>query len=332
MQSSLGVFPDIEEALVSWSVKLASGQATERDYEDFHQWLDSHPAHNQAWQKLQSLEASLVNMPETAKSLAINTLDAASRQRAVQHNRRKALKVLGMGLVLITSGAYFLNDHGPWALETEYAVPIGKKMRLDLVDGTRLMLNTNTRIKVHYSLLKREIVLTSGEIYIATGSDSKGPWAHRSFWVQTPNGGLEALGTQFTVDQNAQRTRLHVIESAVAIHGMQILNVHAGESYEIYAATQPPIKTADTHFDPTGWMDGVLVAKGMRLDTFANELSRYEAVNIQVGSHVADMTVSGVFQLNRPHPAEHALNTIARSLPVQIIHNTTDHQFQIEQK
>ena len=331
MPSSSGVFSDIEEALVSWSVKLASGQATERDYEDFHQWRASNPAHEQAWQKLQALEANLVNMPETAKTLAINTLDAASRQRAVHHVRRKALKLLGIGLVLVTSGACFLNDHGPWALETEYAVPIGKKMQLDLADGTRLMLNTNTRIKVHYSLLKREIVLTSGEIYIATGSDSEGPWAHRSFWVQTPNASLEALGTQFTVDQNKQRTRLHVIESAVAIHGAQTLNVHAGESYDIYAANQDPIKTADTHFDPTGWMDGVLVAKGMRLDNFASELSRYQAVHIQMDSEVAAMTVSGVFQLNQQYPAVHALRAVARSLPIKISQFSAT-QLQIEKK
>jgi ferric-dicitrate binding protein FerR (iron transport regulator) len=331
MPSSPGVFSEIEEALVSWSVKLASGHASERDYQDFHQWLASNPAHQQAWQKLQSLEASLVNIPETAKTLAINTLDAASRQRAVQHGRRKALKLLGMGLVFVTTGAYVLNDHGPWALQTEYAVPIGGRMRLDLADGTQLMLNTNTRIRVHYSLLKREIVLTSGEIYIATGSDRKGPWAHRPFWVQTPNADLEALGTQFTVDQNAQRTRLHVIESTVAIHNVQTVNVHAGESYDIHAANQAPIKTADTHFDPTGWMDGVLVAKGMRLDSFAIELSRYEAVNIQMDSEVAAMTVSGVFQLNQQHPAAHALQAVARSLPVTVSRLSAT-QFQIERK
>jgi transmembrane sensor len=193
------------------------------------------------------------------------------------------------------------------------------------------MLNTNTHLKVNYSLLKREIVLTSGEVYIATGSDSKGSWAHRPFWVQTPYTSLEALGTQFTVDQNTQRTRLRVIESVVAIHGAQRQEVHAGESYDIYATTQAPIKTADTHFDPTGWMDGVLVAKSMRLDTFASELSRYDDVSIQVDSRVAGMTVSGVFQLNRPHPAEHALNAVARSLPVHIAHPSA-HQFQIEKK
>lgn len=322
---------DIEQALIAWSVKLSSGQATPLDHERFHAWRRENPAHERAWQQLQTAEADILQMSDTAKEVALETLNIARQQRKRVRQRKKNLKVMVAALIFLTGSAAMFNSYGPSSLQADYEVPVGQRMQLTLSDGTRLLLNTNTRIAVHYSMLKREVNLVAGELYIQTGSDQKSWLGHRPFWVTTVHTGMEALGTQFIVDQNPKRTRLHVVEKTVLIHHGTGLAVHAGESYDIYATDQTPVKTPDTHFDPTAWMDGVLVAKGMRLDNFASELSRYQAINIQMDSEVAAMTVSGVFQLNQQYPAVHALQAVARSLPVRISQLSAT-QFQIEKK
>lgn len=315
----------IEEykAVISWSVKLSSGRATESDYEQFKLWRAADPANEAAWQKLQALEANVMAMPTSAKSVVVETLDAAAKARSTRLGRRKTVKMLSLGILGITTSAYLLNNIGPWNFVASYDTKIGKKIRMQLADGTKLLLNTNTKIEVHYSLLKREILLNAGEIYIETGQDSSFPIGRRPFLVQTAHAGLKAIGTRFAVEQDTSRTRLHVSEGTVAIHTSdEPVYVYANETYAIFDDRPNPVKTLDATFDPIAWVDGVLVAREMRLDAFVTELTRYESILITCDKSVADLTVSGVFQLNRPDPVDHALMALVKTLPVRLVQQT----------
>ncbi|RFC32580.1 MAG: FecR family protein [Candidatus Nitrotoga sp. SPKER] len=311
------------KAVISWSVKLSSGRATESDYEQFKLWRASDPANEAAWQKLQALEANVVAMPKSAKSVAVEALDAATQARSTRLGRRKAVKMLSLGILGLTTSAYLLNNIGSWNFVASYDTRIGKKIRIQLADGTNLLLNTNTQIEVHYSWLKREILFNTGEIYIETGQDRSFPIGRRPFWVQTAHAGLKAIGTRFAVEQDTSRTRLHVSEGTVAIHTSdEPVYAYANETYAIFDDKPKPVKTLDATFDPVAWVDGVLVAREMRLDAFVTELTRYESILITCDKSVADLRVSGVFQLNRPDPVNHALMALVKTLPVQLVQQT----------
>lgn len=134
------------------------------------------------------------------------------------------------------------------------APPKGMTRRQPLADGSILTLNTDSAADVYFDARQRLVRLRYGEIAIRTARDE----SQRPFLVQTRDGNLTALGTEFTVRQFADETRLAVQQHAVEVrlaHG-QIQRVEAGESLRFSAGAFSPIRTLSAGED--SWTQGVL--------------------------------------------------------------------------
>lgn len=89
-----------------------------------------------------------------------------------------------------------------------------KLKKVALKDGSQLIMASDCYVDVNFTQETRQIKLIDGEIYIETAKDAQ----HRPFIVETKNGSVEALGTQFTVRQeNSEQTKVKVYKHAVAI-------------------------------------------------------------------------------------------------------------------
>lgn len=320
---SLDITKSVYEELIAWSVKLNSGMASAEDIECFKNWRAQDPTHEAAWQKLYKVEQGFGVLPDESKHLAVETLKLADEHASHSATRRHTFKLLSLAATTTIAATLLANQYAPWQQEAHYVTSIGKTEKFLLADGTQLMLNTNSKVDVKFSLLKREIMLHSGEVYIETSKDSDSIVGRRSFWVKTEQAELEAIGTRFSVNQQASSTKLHVAQGIVAMHVGKYapMRAYASETYTMHDAVSAPVKnTAHNHLsmDPIGWIGGVLVAKQMRLDEFVAELSRYQELPLICEADAGDLTVSGVFQLNESDPVEHALKAIARTLPVRI--------------
>ena len=238
----------------------------------------------QAWQQLQTQHEHL---PPAAH--------ASLLRACVQANapRRHAVKTLAL-LMGCGASLYAFERRSPWrGWMADYRTAVNQRRVVTLADGTRLTLNTSSAVNVVYDGAQRRIQLLAGEIFIATGKDA----AQRPFFVDTPHGSLQALGTRFTVRLHEQYASAGVLEGAVAVlagDGAQRLVLHPGEG---------------AHFDGTGlhrqalapyggaWLDGMLVARDMRLADFLAELSRYSDHPLGCAPAIAGLRVSGSYPL-----------------------------------
>ncbi|OJV38441.1 MAG: iron dicitrate transport regulator FecR [Bacteroidia bacterium 43-41] len=75
-------------------------------------------------------------------------------------------------------------------------VPYGKRSTLTLSDGSKVWLNSGSVLEfpAQFSGKKREIYLTSGEMYIEVAHDKEKP-----FYVQTGNFNVKVYGTKFNI-------------------------------------------------------------------------------------------------------------------------------------
>ena len=238
----------------------------------------------QAWQQLQTQHEHL---PPTAH--------ASLLRACVQANapRRHAVKTLAL-LLACGASLYAFERRSPWrGWMADYRTAVNQRRVVTLADGTRLTLNTSSAVNVDYSGAQRRIQLLAGEIFIATAKDA----AQRPFFVDTPHGSLQALGTRFTVRLHEQYASAGVLEGAVAVladDGVQRLVLRPGEG---------------AHFDGTGvhrqalapyggaWLNGMLVARDMRLTDFLAELSRYSGHPLSCAPAIAGLRVSGSYPL-----------------------------------
>jgi transmembrane sensor len=102
---------------------MESGTANERDHANLQHWRDSHPNHEQAWQKAQLLRQRFADLPS---ALAMASLDRP------QTSRRTVLK-RAVGAVALVPTAWLISRQLPldvWRADLRTATGEGKKVQL----------------------------------------------------------------------------------------------------------------------------------------------------------------------------------------------------------
>lgn len=288
-------------AAAQWHAKLGELPdclVTRRQQED---WLRLDPMHQWAWSRVERLQCRLQNVPAV---LARQTLS----EDASTMGRRALLKgmMLGLGTATVIGGGYLRSPEWFADLRTR----VGERRSLTLADGTRLHLNTASAADIRYDAESRLIVLYAGEILVETAADS------RPLHVRSSHGDMQALGTRFNVRLFNDRTRLTVLEHAVAVRHesfSQTITVQAGMRLDFDNTQLLSPQPAD--LSESEWSHGLLVVDGWRLDRTLRELERYRAGFIRCSDAVAGVRVSGVFPLD---DIERTLLVIGQALKLKM--------------
>jgi len=314
VSESGSVPPDVIDQAIHWAVRLDFSVASKETRQAFDAWLKARAVHAEAWQRVQSLKSEFTRMPQ---ALALDALHAAETTRRVDGlNRRQTLKLLSLAGVTVAAGC-LTYQQAPWQrMLADASTSVGEQRALRLGDGTVIVLNTDTAINTDLRGGMRLIVLRRGEILVTTGADAESPGGKRPFWVHTPFGTMQALGTRFVVRLEDQRTRVSVQEGAVEVHpadGGASAIVRPGESR--WLSSRETLPAQDRGFAPDGWADGVITGKNMRLADLLSELSRYRHGRIVCDERVADLRLSGIYHLR---DTDEALQFLVQTQPVSV--------------
>lgn len=281
----------LREAAV-WLMRLQSGAFDGEDRARLAAWRNRNSEHERAWLRAERLVGTVGAIPPGLGARALTRLDAARPDR----NRRDALKLLTL-LLIAPPASWLAFRASPWrdVLATHHTAT-GERREVLLVDNSRVLLNTGSAIDVSFDATLRLVVLKRGEILVATAPDPAAQ--QRPFFVATAQGRLRALGTRFLVRQMEGGSRVDVLEGAVDVsaaagHAHRVVN--AGQGIEFTAATIGAPQSLAPMAD--GWSYGILYADNQRLADFLAELSRYRPGVLRCDPAIADLRISGAFQL-----------------------------------
>jgi len=300
------------EAAAGWMARLLADDATEQDRIQCERWRRQDARHEQAWQRLCEVSGKLASLPADAGGSEV--LERAWRAAS---SRRRFLSLSALAGIAITSGWLGgTQTRLGRSLLAQYRTGVGETETVTLADGTRLTLNTDSAVDASLSSQERRIRLHQGELLIETGAETP----RRRFAVDTFFGQVIALGTEFNVRQRADRVQVAVLDGAVEIRpasGGTRRRVVAGQQarFDTARAERPEALQADV----VSWRQGKLVAEGMRVADFVEEIARYRRGFTLHDDAVADLTVSGVFSLE---DTDRALRGLAASLPVALRYRT----------
>lgn len=292
---------DVARAAAQWLALLESGAATERDHAALQHWRDSHPQHEQTWQKAQSLRQRFSALPQ---ALAMASLDRP------QLGRRAVLKrALGVAALLPT--AWLISRQLPidtWRADLRTAT--GERKRLPLADGASLQLNTATAVDV--DMAQRRVSLVDGELALTVPGAA-------AMTVQTRYGQLLVSHADVCIRQLASGCLVSVLKGTVQVRDLssQMATLQAGQ--------QAPLKAgglgARTLFDvlQLGWRDGVLTAQNQPLGDFLRELERYRPGVLRWEPRLETLRVTGSFRLD---DTDRILNLLASTLALDVQYRT----------
>lgn len=181
-----------------------------------------------------------------------------------------------------------------------FETPIGGHETLKLSDGSRIELNTNTRLRVSLSANQRQVWLDKGEAYFEIQHN-----AARPFTVVAGNHRVIDLGTKFVVHTEKDSLRVALLEgrakvdtesvwsqpqSVILAPGDVVIATRSSLSME----RQPPRLLNND----LGWRRGMLIFDRTSLSDVVAQFNRYNAKKLSVSSSVARMKIDGSFPAN----------------------------------
>ena len=227
---------------------------------------------------------------------------AALKRPALRVSQRAPMAVpalVAAGLVLMLAGGK-LGISGQ-LLRTKvdtrsYATAIGQKQEVRLSDGTRLELNTNTRVRASVTATGRTVTLDEGEAYFDVVHD-----AARPFVVYAGNRRITDLGTKFSVYRSGDDVRVTVREGRVRVEilgqASQPVVTDGGHEVVTKGGETLVLTKADADIaDDLSWRGGMLVFKEQTLAEAADQFNRYNARQILVEGNARKIRIGGSFK------------------------------------
>jgi transmembrane sensor len=212
------IIDPVTREAAAWFARLRADDATERDRARFRHWLEADPRHREAYAGFERFwsttgdyagHEAVADEVRTAERLAVRQ-SPPQRRRRIPRPALRAAQGLAAAGVLAVAGALlwepFQESRGI------YTTAVGEQRSIPLADGSRVMLNTDTRIRVAYSERARTVHLEDGQGYFRVAKNPERP-----FYVETENGRVRAVGTEFEVYENAGEVVVTVIEGSVAV-------------------------------------------------------------------------------------------------------------------
>ena len=294
-------FPDalILDQAISWHLRLKDADVDAWD--EFAEWLESDPAHNDAYEAVVDEDERLAPLLEKADfsaeqdvpedravgNEAASVLQPGTRQALT---RRKAWRWGALAASIAVAGLLaiqlFQAGSDTYAVETV----LGQKRTIALADGSEIMLNGGSKVSLDRND-ERTAKLLRGEARFKVRHDDSDP-----FTVVAGDRRLVDIGTVFNVVHTGKELRVAVAEGAVRYEDSKrkidlapgdALAADAGGSIRI---SKKPAASIGS------WADGVLVYDQTPLGLVSEDLSRSLGVTVTLPSALQATSFSGVIQ------------------------------------
>lgn len=280
--------PDsVRAEAAAWVARL-HGSARSRALEaGLRKWLSADPTHahafeiaTEAWEVGGSIRGIAV------PRMAYPFVDAPPRTGAGKRQLAMAATVLA-----VLAGVLFY-----FKLHTPISTAVGEQRMLTLIDGTRIFLNTDTRLFVQEDASQRRVRLTNGEALFEV---AKNP--HRPFVVTAGGQEVVALGTAFVVRSDTQKLSVTLMEGKVAIspvsESAQAQTILTPGQRLTFVSRKPPQLDKPAIEEVTAWRRGEVILDKTRLQDAVAEMNRYSAVKLVIDdSQTTNIRVSGIFR------------------------------------
>jgi len=309
-----------------WFARLLSSDASERDHEAFERWCAASDDNADAYAAVAAdhdFARLLIDDPQIAAATQKARIAYAGHRGAGGVRRWAALAAAA--LVVVAAGTVGWRMYRDNAATQTLATAIGQQRTVALADGTRLVLDTNTRLDAHIDGNARELVLREGRIDVDVAHDP------RPFSVVSGRGVVRDIGTRFEVERHGEDVAVTLLSGAVniALADAGEAKLAPGQQARFGATGGIVVADAEAIDDASRWTEGTLVFKQRRLGDLIAEVNRYSTVQIRLAdSSLAELRVSGVFHVGDQTALLEALRKGWSISTTQ----TSDHEIELSRK
>ncbi len=284
--------PNLQEA-AAWFARLNTTTVAFETLEAFKAWrklpgkLEAYRQIEQTWR--------LTGQAADHSMITTALADARARGAVRRAGRRRPSTTIFVGAAaMLIATALALGMMVMRLNGAVYATGVGEQRLIQLADGSKVRLDTATKIKVRLDVGTRRIRLESGRAFFDVAHD-----ATRPFIVDAGQASVRALGTRFDVRQDAGVTRVTLVQGRVEVRGraqapIPPVELRAGQQITAgQAVGAPQAANVDA---ATSWIKGQIVFHAVPLRQAIAEINRYSLRPVALDpAYRGQALVTGIF-------------------------------------
>ena len=328
---------DIENEASLWLMRLTDGAVSDERRAEFASWINQSLQHKEAFERLSQFWDNLEFTSEYLDYAASGRADEAKGDVRLEGSTNRYRRILtgaiaaSIAAMICVFTVQFFSPND--SFDMAYQTSIGQQQTVDLPDGSQILLNTDSAMRVEFEKTARTIWLTKGEAFFDVAPDKDVP-----FSVRTQEGTVTAIGTAFSVRVRDDKLDVIVTEGRVALASLSeidrtteeedsrqagdlltekgassTIEVTAGQSAVIDRGVKAIADVKPDQIETSlDWQDGVLSFRGETLEQVVEKLARYSAMTIEIPDpELRQQKVVGYYTIGDVDRMLEALNVMA---------------------
>ena len=281
----------IRDEAAGWYARLNNTTITTDTLRAFREWRRDE-RHAGAYAEIEAfwVRAGKLRHDEDIRQAAQDALNRKPRSQLGPLSKPGGRSLAA--LVAVVALGAMLSAAWPVLMGRVYETEIGEQRVVRLADGSRVHIDTQSRIRVRYQDTARRVTLEEGRAYFQV---AKAPG--RPFTVKAGPAEVRAIGTEFDVRRTDGQSIVTLAEGQVRVtHSQQSWDLEPGQQISLGdQARRGDVQPVDVSL-ATSWTEGRLVFRALPLSTALAEVNRYSPTMIQLDEpSLRQAPVSGVF-------------------------------------
>jgi transmembrane sensor len=328
------------------------------DVEHMREWAERSPAHRAELERATQFWCDADRL--SALAVPLDTVRRTSRAGFLAQFFASLIPTSGIGALASVASLVVMVVFASWAIPMfntvdngVYYTIIGEQKILSLKDGSKVQLDTDSRVRINYTEDRRKIHLLRGKAYFDVAKNKTRP-----FEVYAGRGMVRAVGTAFSVYLNQRDIDVTVNEGRVDLARVTVSEVNRSdtqintvvEKENTSSAVRPKAVSTGKVFLSLGegqsarfndnsqqlrelktkelsrelaWRKGLLIFNGKPLSEVVSEVSRYTATNIEITDpELSKLKIGGRF---RAGELEALFDVLEAGFDVQVSYVAKDH-------
>jgi transmembrane sensor len=283
----------------AWLARLRAEDRTRDDEERFRRWLAADPINAERFEYVSTIWEDMDALRDVPR---VKAAPQRLTRRRLLTGSLAAFAIGGIGL--------------QWSVATAgvYTTERGEQRRLTLEDGSRLLLNTDTSVKVRFDIEQRRIELRRGQAFFEVSTDP------RPFHVNAGAHDLTVQRGRFDLRREAEHLSVLAIDGVATLASdvsanNDLVRIGVGERVRVDAARRVEHDRPELN-DILAWQSGNAVFRGESLARVVMEMNRYtDRELVLTDDRAAAMRISGVYRVGDNGAFARSL---AKLLPIKV--------------
>jgi transmembrane sensor len=276
--------------------KYLKGEALEHEKLEMLEWIEANQENRKEFMRYRRLYDSAIWSENVDKS--VNKEAQTQKRSLTLRFVREFSKVAAVIAIAVTTTLFIqkLNQNKNPVLSQTIEVPQGQYVHLTLSDGTRVSLNSNSKLIFPTAFSNdNRVVELDGEGYFEVAHNARKP-----FLVRTHKCDIKVLGTKFNVLAYKESK---IFETSLVQGSVEVMNI---ESYEkqllnpnekVVLSNNQLLVSKMNNTDELLWRKGILVFENESLTEIFDKLTFYYDIHIVVNNkYLLEKTCTAKFR------------------------------------